>query len=242
MTEAEWLACGDPFPMLESVRGTTAGRKLRLFAVACCQRLLQTVRLHPWYAHGVKVAEHFADGAATADELEHVRHYPPPDWCIRNAPQFTPDEITAGGQPIRVTKLAINACWNAMELENEVVLADGASTNAAWAATQPGPVMPDDGGISAARLAAEQIIQSNILRDIFGNPFRPVAFSPSWRSSTAVALAAQMYESRDFSAMPILGDAIQDAGCDSADMLDHCRGPGPHVRGCWVVDLVLGKE
>ncbi|VTR96030.1 Uncharacterized protein OS=Sorangium cellulosum (strain So ce56) GN=sce5710 PE=4 SV=1 [Gemmata massiliana] len=78
-------------------------------------------------------------------------------------------------------------------------------------------------------------------RDIFGNPFRPVAFSPSWRTSTAVALASQMYESRDFGALPILADALQDAGCDSAEVLDHCRGPGPHVRGCWVVDLVLGK-
>ncbi|MBP3956357.1 hypothetical protein J8F10_13815 [Gemmata sp. G18] len=80
------------------------------------------------------------------------------------------------------------------------------------------------------------------MRDVFGNPFRSVTFSPSWRISTAVALAAQMYESRDFSAMPILADALQDAGCDSADVLDHCRNDGPHVRGCWVIDLVLGKE
>ncbi|VTR91873.1 Uncharacterized protein (Fragment) OS=uncultured bacterium PE=4 SV=1 [Gemmata massiliana] len=88
----------------------------------------------------------------------------------------------------------------------------------------------------------QQAVTVAVLRDIFGNPFRPVTFSPSWRTSTAVTLAAQMYESRDFSAMPILADALQDAGCDSADVLDHCRGPGPHVRGCWVVDLVLGKE
>ncbi|HEY1189881.1 MAG TPA: hypothetical protein VGE74_19685 [Gemmata sp.] len=81
-----------------------------------------------------------------------------------------------------------------------------------------------------------------LLRDIFGNPFRPVAFAPDWRTDTARALAAQMYDARDFSAAPILADALQDAGCDSADILDHCRGPGPHVRGCWVVDLVLGKE
>jgi hypothetical protein len=79
------------------------------------------------------------------------------------------------------------------------------------------------------------------LRDIFGNPLRPITFDTDWRTSTAVALASQMYESRDFSAMPILADALQDAGCDNGDILDHCRGPGPHVRGCWVVDLVLGK-
>jgi hypothetical protein len=81
-----------------------------------------------------------------------------------------------------------------------------------------------------------------ILRDIFGNPFRPVAFSSEWRTDTAIALARTMYESREFGAMPILADALQDAGCDSDDILNHCRGDGPHVRGCWVCDLVLGKS
>jgi hypothetical protein len=90
--------------------------------------------------------------------------------------------------------------------------------------------------------AAEHGIQSRLLRDIFGNPFRPVTFDPDWRTTTAIQLARQMYDSRDFSAMPILADALQDAGCEDAAILDHCRGPGPHVRGCWVVDLMLGKE
>ena len=81
-----------------------------------------------------------------------------------------------------------------------------------------------------------------VFRDIFGNPFRPATLHPAWLTSTVVALARQMYESRDFGAMPILADALQDAGCDNDDILNHCRGPGPHVRGCWVVDLVLGKE
>ena len=81
-----------------------------------------------------------------------------------------------------------------------------------------------------------------LLRCLFGNPFRPVTFSPAWRTATAVSLARRMSEARDFSAMPILADALQDAGCDSDEVLTHCRGPGPHVRGCWIVDLVLGKE
>jgi hypothetical protein len=82
-----------------------------------------------------------------------------------------------------------------------------------------------------------------VLRDIFGNPFHPVAFSPDWRTSTAVLLARQMYDSRDFSAMPILADALEDAGCDSAGLLTHCRDPQqPHARGCWVVDLLLAAE
>jgi hypothetical protein len=82
----------------------------------------------------------------------------------------------------------------------------------------------------------------DLTRDIFGNPFRPVAFSPTWRTDTAIALARQMYESRDFGAMPILADALQDAGCDNDDILSHCRDANqPHVRGCWVLDLLLGK-
>ena len=88
----------------------------------------------------------------------------------------------------------------------------------------------------------EQLLSVQPLRDIFGNPFRPVALAPAWRTDTAVSLARAMYESREFSAMPILADALQDAGCDEPAILDHCRQPGEHVRGCWVVDLVLGKE
>jgi hypothetical protein len=87
----------------------------------------------------------------------------------------------------------------------------------------------------------EAAAQIELLRDIFGNPFHPVSFSPEWRTGTAVALAKQMYDSRDFGAMPILADALQDAGCDDEQILSHCRGPGPHARGCWVVDLVLGR-
>jgi hypothetical protein len=75
------------------------------------------------------------------------------------------------------------------------------------------------------------------------NPFRPLTFSSAWRTDTAVALASQMYESRDFSAMPILADALQDAGCDNDAILSHCRDTSlTHVRGCWVVDFVLGKS
>jgi hypothetical protein len=93
------------------------------------------------------------------------------------------------------------------------------------------------------RLPTEFVIHTVFLRDIFGNPFRPVTFSPSWRTDTVVSLARQMYESRDFFAMLILADALQDAGCDSDDVLNHCRDANQvHVRGCWVVDLVLGEE
>lgn len=83
-----------------------------------------------------------------------------------------------------------------------------------------------------------------LVRDIYGpNPFQPIAFSPSWRTDTTLSLARTMYDSRDFSPMPVLADALQDAGCDNTAILDHCRDVNqPHVRGCWVVDLVLGKS
>ncbi|HEY3789982.1 MAG TPA: hypothetical protein VGL71_14075 [Urbifossiella sp.] len=95
----------------------------------------------------------------------------------------------------------------------------------------------------AAMLAqAEGNRYAPILRDIFGNPLRPVSFDPRWRTADAVAIAASMNGSRDFSSMPILGDALAEAGCEHSDILDHCRGNAPHFKGCWVVDLVLGKE
>jgi hypothetical protein len=89
---------------------------------------------------------------------------------------------------------------------------------------------------------AELAHQAAMLRDIFGNPFRPIAHDRSWLTSTVLALAHQMYDTRDFSAMPTLADALQEAGCDNIDILNHCRGPGPHVRGRFVVDQLLGKE
>lgn len=79
-------------------------------------------------------------------------------------------------------------------------------------------------------------------RDIFGNPYRPRTIDPTWLTSTVVALAEGIYADRAFDRMPILADALQDAGCDNADILDHCQLPGEHVRGCWVIDALLGKE
>jgi hypothetical protein len=80
-----------------------------------------------------------------------------------------------------------------------------------------------------------------LLRCIVGNPFRPVTCNPSWRTSTAVSLAEAIYAERAFDRLPILADALEEAGCTQPDVLTHCRGDGPHARGCWVVDLILGK-
>lgn len=84
---------------------------------------------------------------------------------------------------------------------------------------------------------------TNLVRCIFGNPFRPVTFAPEWRTSTVLALAQGIYDDRAFDRLPILADALQDAGCDSDDLLAHCRDERtPHARGCWAVDAVLGKS
>lgn len=83
--------------------------------------------------------------------------------------------------------------------------------------------------------------QAAMLRCVFGNPFRPITLNPSWLTSTVLALANCIYQEKAFDRMPFLADALQDAGCDNEDILNHCRRSGEHVRGCWCVDLILCK-
>ena len=89
--------------------------------------------------------------------------------------------------------------------------------------------------------AIRDSIVRGLLHCIVGNPFRPVACDPSWRTSSTVALADAIYAGRAFDRLPVLADSLEEAGCDHPDVLAHCRGPGPHARGCWVVDMILGK-
>src|SRR5262249_25434472 len=104
-----------------------------------------------------------------------------------------------------------------------------------------GSVAPTD-----EAMRAEWAAQAALLRDIFGVlPFRPVTIPPSsllWNDGTVVTLAKSIYDERAFDRLPILADALEEAGCATADILGHCRQPGEHVRGCWVLDLLLGKE
>jgi hypothetical protein len=83
--------------------------------------------------------------------------------------------------------------------------------------------------------------QADLVREVVGNPFRPIAFDPRWRTSDVTQLARAIYDDRAFDRMPILADALMDAGCADEDLIGHCRWAGPHVRGCWVLDLVLGR-
>jgi hypothetical protein len=89
---------------------------------------------------------------------------------------------------------------------------------------------------------AERRALGTVLLDMFGNPFRPVAVDAPWLTPPVVKLAQAIYEERAFDRLPVLADALEEAGCADPDILSHCRGPGPHVKGCWLVDLLLGKS
>jgi hypothetical protein len=226
MTEAKWLKSMAPQPLCVYLRGKATDRKLRLFAVACCRQ-----NWHPFpderCREAVDIAERFAEGTAGPAELRAARLY------VRTSRdayhQYHLDNPAAF--------LTWAAACDVEDIVDEA--ASWCAEKACHYAFVPPLFAPDLDRVR--RLSLQET--SDLLRDIFGNPFRPVSFLPSWRTDTAVALARQMYESRDFGAMPILADALQDAMCDNEDILSHCRDvKQSHVRGCWVVDLVLGKE
>jgi len=144
----------------------------------------------------------------------------------------------AGPEELRAVRLACQgaggqAAWYAAATNAAI-----AARNAARSA-QAGVANKAQSGSEAAELLA----QADLLRDIFGPmPFRPLSFDSSWLTPAVVELAQVIYEDKAFDRMPILADALEKAGCDSEEILCHLRGPWPHVRGCWAVDGVLGKE
>ena len=228
MTEAEWLACKAPELMLNSVRETGSSRKFRLFICGCC-RHLPDAYLSDEEFESIEYAEKYADGEVTLDCLNRYRSNRPRQFHTNGLNWYTSaiKRLTLCRRKMLFPSALQQASMTA-GLRVDAVYGDYRNEHRE--------------ARRAAKLAELQLV-AGIARDIFGNPFRPVAFDAAWRTSTAAALAKQMYESRDFGAMPILADALQDAGCTSDDILDHCRDPKQtHVRGCWVVDLVLGKE
>jgi hypothetical protein len=119
---------------------------------------------------------------------------------------------------------------------------DGICSESAWDAAYEGTLRSLEKLPSSDKKNRYTEFQLAAVHEVFGNPFRPVAVEPAWRTADVMLLARGIYAEKAFDRMPILADALQDAGCDNATVLDHCRGEGPHVRGCWVVDLVLGRE
>ena len=204
MTEAEWLATDNESEMLEILRGRISDRKLRLFGVYCCGTFVDLLDERCLYA--LNLAERFAEGLATAQELEAGQ-----DAALAAFHEFDNREGRESGAD------AVEGVCVLEDLIDNVNIA-------MWMAAPA----------SAA-----------LLRELIGNPFRPSYISPSWlawNDGAVCKMAQAIYDARAFDRLPLLADALEDAGCTDADILSHCRTPGEHVRGCWVVDLLLGKS
>jgi hypothetical protein len=229
LEEHEWWTCAVPSLMMLNVRRRLffTERKLRLFLVAC-SRLAWYFVPRPPGREAVEVAERYADGLATPDELLAARRQVIPSRhqgidhmsaCV-DASAVAPSEGL-----LRVVESAL--------LWGSYVAGSDAHTRAIpprrrWAMVQEG-----------AR-------QAELVREFFGPlPFRRVVCDPAWLAwdgGTVAALAQAIYEERAFYRMAILADALEDAGCDDAQILAHCRSDTTHVRGCWVLDALLGKD
>jgi hypothetical protein len=228
-TEQAWLSSTTPNSLLLTLKGKRLPRQRRLFAVACCRRWLHEM-LDPESRNAVEVAERYVDGLANREELE-----------------------TAYRLAQEIAARRIEPCHTATESDESRLRSEWRLAYIAQIACAPSGM---DDVVSellkrAARLGSEhqereRIVLSTLIRDIFGNPFRPrppVDSSwLSWNDGLIPKLAQAIYDDRIFDRLPILADALEEASCADADILNHCRQPGEHVRGCWVVDLLLGKR
>lgn len=242
MTEAEWLACQDDIQLFTLFRSHSSLRKWR-------QASLATARLLPLGLQGAEIpvaldlVANIIDGCATLADAEAFLQKIAPDgkqythagrwalsWWVGIAWSIVDWVRPTTDDPLSECQLAF------LDITYAVAgaVADPDHINDSVRSTSPTHLQ------NVRRAVSAQVCP--ILRDIFGNPFRRLRFAPAWRTDTARTLARQMYDSRDFTAAPILADALQDAGCDYDDLLNHLRDPDqPHVRGCWAVDLVLEK-
>jgi hypothetical protein len=229
MTEEEWLACTRPESMLPCLRRKASGRTLRLFAVACCRNIWAYLR-DARSRRAVEVAERFADGSAGREELARAqrdaRAAALETHCL--GASAASDAATEGGPWGTFTSVPHDASGEVANVS--VGYADDPSVDArAWEK-------------SADQESRRQAV---LARDVFGNPFRPSHIDPvwlAWHGGTVPKLAQSIYDERRFPDMPILGDALEEAGCTDPEILGHCRSGGEHVRGCWVVDLILEKH
>jgi hypothetical protein len=225
MTEKEWQTCNDTWLMLPALRGQLSERKGRLFALASGCRVQQILAL-PHVQALVDAVETYLEHGRSFEDVRPLRQHVS-RFCgqlLLWVSDGCPD--TAAPDYEEIPQLVNKR--DAEEMESALRLVR-------WAATE---------AITIRLLQdypAGPVASAALLRCIVGNPFRPTSLDPNWRTTTVLALAQGIYDDRAFDRLPILADALQDAGCDNEEMLAHCRGPGPHARGCWVVDLVLGK-
>lgn len=232
MREQDWLATKSLHDVFSkrSLREKDA-RLLRLFAVACTRAAMKLVPSSPQLESVADAAESFADGSLTQDMLTKTRR------VLKTAEKelgpVTDENSRVNVGPREEATFEILRALDRATGSKVTYCASAEFAQLAFAAFARPAYQK-----GSERAELQQVV---LAREIFGNPFRPVAFDPTWRTADTLGIAARMYESRDFAAMPILADALEEAGCTNADVLLHCREPGVHVRGCWVVDLVLGK-
>jgi hypothetical protein len=246
MTEAEWQQSTDTYDLLSALRARKSAwpwttRKARLFACGCCRRAWP-VLTEPTQRAAIELAERAADKQLRPGDLA-------PAWKAA-APILLgvdPSSFRTGGWS-RGSK----GNWDftvqfAPQGEMLCNPAGWAATPKPWgapcfAANDVRALLHFRVGADAAR--QEQPAQCALLREVVG-PARPLpSIDPTWlawNGNTIPKLAQAIYEERRFADLPILADALEEAGCDHADILAHCRSGGAHVRGCWVVDLLLGK-
>jgi hypothetical protein len=228
VTEQEWLASDDPEPMLEHLQGRVSERKLLLFAVACCRRIWPLLR-DERSRNSVTAAERWADGLCSPEEGLDARN--------RAIQAYDADRVAV--------RRAAMSIW-LFGVDGAARTARAAAEGFAKAAAGPAALSTSGYATVTKARPAEEQAQCRLLRDVCGPlPFRRVGVEPawlSWRGGLLVSAARRMYDSREFVDMPVLADALEEAGCDNPDILDHCRHGGEHVRGCWVVDALLGKQ
>jgi hypothetical protein len=245
MTESEWESATSPWPLRNHLTDLDllTVRKKALFAVACCRRIVYLIR-DERSLRAIETCEAWADGDTDFEE-----------FCDVSVEAFAAArELEQNGSRGEEQLAASAAKWlspddsklfRAAEFAGEAI-----GFQALCRSGLVSPVTPLNEALAYWRhptflgaKATEETAQAELIREMQRNPFRNVAFQESWLTSTVLALARQIYQDSDYSLLPILADALQDAGCDSGDVLNHCRDPQQvHVRGCWVVDLVLGRN
>ena len=246
MTEAEWLACADPQPMIEFLGRRASDRKVRLFAVACCRRVWASLE-HEEFREAVLKAEAFADGLADRDALLQAHEKGRAIFVtLHDGKDNGPGAaLTASAFP-GPKKSILQRIVDALDdpgWEDEFDKGDRlapALVTARHAAHAAATLRGVRNVLYTAATLAEHRAQTELVRCLFGNPFRS---RPIVGESTGAArgLAAGIYEERAFDRMPALAESLQATGCANHEILDHCRSGLEHARGCWVLDLLLGK-
>ena len=266
MTEEEWLACAEVDSLLAFLQGRASERKLRLFGCACCWRIAHLFRSSE-FIRTIDVTERYANGQATQEEFrrsfkvveDHI-HAQTPEHGVSCAAEFPVIWASAtwyesGCYPTDAAQHCAECARGAIESrdpEYQARLAAGppeAELPYPFTKEQVAEFMKSFDARSAFVRSEKQQLQAReaglqvaFLRDIFGNPFRPATLDPAGLTTDVAALARAIYDERVFDRMPILADALQGAGCNNDDILNHCRDTSQvHVRGCWVIDLLTGR-